>query len=110
MEPVNENVVNGFTPFNFDPTIQALSPKYADPACLSESLRAVWTNRVPEHEPWPRVMKCDGDSPPNSTTADYKKNVRHTNQYDNTTNPAGIRPIGVVEGDENIQRGRFWRR
>ena len=107
---VNEDVVNGFTPFELSPAEQALAPQYAAVACLSEAMQALWTNRVPKHEPWSRVLKGDSTPPPNAKNEEYKKNVHHHDQYDNTTSPAGIQPIGRVEGDADISRNLFWRR
>lgn len=69
-----------------------------------------WTNRVPEHEPWPRVMKQDGDDIINQENNGYKNNVDWIDQFDNITKPDGREPIGVIEGDERNERGDFWRR
>jgi hypothetical protein len=109
MLKVNEMVVNGFVPFNTGIS-SAVAPPYATPACLSEAKQALWTNRVPDHEPWPRVMKGDTNPPPNSKNEEYKKNVHHFDQYDNQSSPEGLKPIGRVEGDEDIDRGPLWRR
>lgn len=70
---------------------------------------APWTNRVPEHEPWPRVLKQDSDDDVNSENNSYLNNVDWINQFDNV-GEEGRKPIGKVEGDETIERGRFWRR
>jgi hypothetical protein len=107
---VNFNVVNGFRPFIMGAVREEYTPPYATPACLSEAKQALWTNRVPMHEPWPRVMKGDTNPPPNAKNEEYKKNVHHFDQYDNETSPEGLRPIGRVEGDEDIDRGPLWRR
>lgn len=107
---VNQNVVTGFTPFETSSFYVPFIPKYAKQSCLSVAMQALWTNRVPEHEPWPRVMKGDTNPPPNSANDEYKKNTHHWDQYDNITSPEGLEPIGKVEGDENIPRGEFWRR
>lgn len=107
---VNKNVVNGFTEFNLGAGYDDYVPKYASPACLSDAKQALWTNRVPMHEPWARVMKGDTNPPPNSQNSEYKQNVHHYDQYDNQSNPIGIEPIGKIEGDEKIDRGMFWRR
>lgn len=109
MLKVNENVVNGFVPFNTG-IASTVAPEYATPACLSEAKQALWTNRVPDHEPWPRVMKGDTNPPPNQKNEEYKKNVHHFDQYDNVSSPEGLKPIGRVEGDEEIERGPLWRR
>lgn len=105
---VNQNVVTGFQEFDMPPSQKSVAPKYASPACLSEAQLALWTNRVPQHEPWPRVMKVDETI--NKQSDEINKNVRHTDQYDNTTSPDGLQPIGRVEGTETIDRGPLWRR
>ena len=107
---VNQDVVTGYTPPSLDGAYNSYIPPQATPACLSQAKQALWTNRVPLHEPWPRVLKCDGPIPPNAMTDEYKKNVRHVDQYDNVTSPEGLQPIGRVEGDETIDRLEFWRR
>lgn len=107
---VNQNVVSGFQPFELSSFYIPFVPKYANPSCLSVAMQAPWTNRKPEHEPWPRVMKGDTVPPPNAPNEEYKKNVHHWDQFDNITSPDGLQPIGRVEGDETIQRGEFWRR
>lgn len=76
----------------------------------SETEISVWTNRVPTHEPWPRVMKQGTDKPQNQTNDGYKNNAAWVDQYDNSSSSAGSEPIGKVEGDEIIERGIFWRR
>lgn len=71
---------------------------------------SIWTNRVPQHEPWPRVLKQDSDDPVNAENDGYLNNVDWIDQFDNVTSPAGREPIGKVEGDVTINRGIFWRR
>lgn len=107
---VNQNVVTGFVPFNLPSFYTPFVPIYAKPACLSVAQQALWTNRCPSHESWPRVMKGDTNPPPNAKNKEYKQNVHHYDQYDNVTSPTGLQPIGIVEGDETIKRGEFWRR
>lgn len=70
---------------------------------------APWTNRVPQHEPWPRVLMQDSDDPVNSENRGYLNNVDWIEQYNNE-GEAGREPVGKIEGDETINRGRFWRR
>lgn len=101
MRPVNEHVVNGFEPFEIDPVQSDYLPQYAATSCLSEARMALWTNRVPEHEPWPRGLKGN----PDKEETDYTKNTNHVDQLDRFD-----REVGRVEGDETIQRGKFWRR
>lgn len=107
---VNNHVISGFEEFDLGPFHDEYMPKYAALSALSQAESALWTNRVPEHEPWPRVMKGDTTPPPNEPNEEYKKNVHHYDQYDNVTSPDGIQPIGRVEGDEKIERNDFWRR
>lgn len=106
---INRPVVTGFTSFNIGSFHVPFVPVYAKIACLSEAEQALWTNRVPMHEPWPRVMKGDTLNI-NDPSDEYKKNVHHNDQYDNVTTPDGIQPIGRIEGDEEIERKDFWRR
>ena len=82
-----------------------------DPISVSveETLLAPWTNRVPQHEPWPRVLMQDSDDSVNTENNGYSNNVDWVEQYDNV-GTSGRENIGVVEGDETIPRGRFWRR
>lgn len=101
---VNAHVIKPFP--NIDPFANLV---YATPSCLSVAQIALWTNRVPEHEPWPRVLKGDTENK-NEKTDEYKKNVHHHDQYDNETSPKGREPIGKVEGDEVIKRGPLWLR
>lgn len=106
---INQEISKEFdtyaTPF------KSAQPSYAQKACLSLAEISPWTNRVPEHEPWPRVMKQDkGNNPQNKENSGYKNNVDWIDQYDNETSPEGLKPIGKVEGDETIERGPLWRR
>ena len=71
---------------------------------------AIWTNRVPQHEPWPRVLEQSSDQPVNAMNTGYQNNVQWVDQFDNVTSPAGLEPIGKVEGNVTIDRGMFWRR
>ena len=70
-------------------------PAEADIADQCDCQLAFWTNRVPEHEPWSRaVMK------------DFEKNLSH----DTLQFPYNSQAINKEDGDENLGRGRFWRR
>lgn len=69
-----------------------------------------WTNRVPDHEPWPRVMKIDGGDAQNSKTDGIKDNTSWVDQYTDDGEKSNSGQIGIVEGDEEIARGVFWRR
>jgi hypothetical protein len=84
------------------------SPSVSAPDSNAEI--APWPNRVPDHEPWPRVLKQDSGDAQNTQNTGYLDNVDSIDQFDNTTNPTGIKPIGVVEGDETIERNDYWRR
>jgi hypothetical protein len=71
---------------------------------------APWPNRVPEHEPWPRVLKIDSGDTVNDKSSDgYKDNVAWVDQFNNE-GKAGRKYIGIMEGDDEIERGEFWRR
>jgi hypothetical protein len=70
---------------------------------------APWTNRVPQHEPWPRVLMQDSDDTVNSENDGYVNNIDWVEQYDNV-GESGRKNIGKVEGDVTISRGKFWRR
>lgn len=70
---------------------------------------APWTNRVPQHEPWTRVLMQDSDDSVNTENSGYKNNIDWVEQFDNI-GEEGREPIGKTEGDETIERGRFWRR
>jgi len=76
---------------------------------VDEAEFAPWTNRVPEHEPWPRVLKQDKENPQNAANAGSVDNVDWIDQYTNVST-AGRIDIGKVEGTETIDRGPFWRR
>jgi len=74
-----------------------------------ETKIAPWTNRVPKHEPWPRVLMQDTDDTVNAPNEGYTNNVDWVEQFDNV-GEAGRKPVGVTEGDEDVTRGPFWRR
>lgn len=69
---------------------------------------ACWTNRVPMHEPWPRTLMVDTPNL-NAMTDQHEYNINHNPQFDDTTD-IGSMSIGRVEGEEEIDRGPFWRR
>ena len=105
---INEEVVRDFE--NYDERFSNVQPPFAQKSCLSLTEISPWTNRVPQHEPWPRVLKQDGGDTVNEENDGYKNNVDWIDQYDNKTSPEGLKPIGRIEGDEEIERGPFWRR
>lgn len=106
---VNVAVVKAFG--EYAPSgLRDLQPTTASQSSLSLTEISPWTNRVPMHEPWPRVLKKDkGDTPENSKTDGYKNNVDWVDQYTNE-GKEGREPIGVVEGDQENERGPLWRR
>lgn len=65
---------------------------------------ACWTNRVPQHEPWPRTMMVDKEFI-NAPTDEIEHNINHNPQY-----APDHKDVGRVEGEERIPRGPFWRR
>jgi hypothetical protein len=91
------------------PIPQIVSPEMlSNPnVIVDETEIAPWTNRVPDHEPWPRVMKLDETV--NKSDDGHKNNVRWKDQFDNTSDK-GRKNIGIIEGDEETTRGDFWRR
>lgn len=91
-------------------TFENVQPPVASFSEVSGTEISPWTNRVPDHEPWPRVMKQDSGHEQNTKNNGYLDNVDWIDQYDNVTNPNGLKPIGKVEGDEEIERGILWRR
>lgn len=106
---VNESVI--VTPnYGLSAEYLAYCPEYAKVSELSDAMQALWTNRVPQHEPWPRVLQGDSNPSPNKKNEEYKQNIHHYDQFDNVSSPEGMQPIGKVEGDEDIPRKKFWRR
>lgn len=82
-------------------------PRRASESFNSLAQPAVWTNRVPSKEPWPRVLVMDETV--NESSDEYKKNVRHNPQFDNVTEE-GRKDIGRIDGDVETERNPFWRR
>jgi hypothetical protein len=90
-------------------------------ATASEAVQALWTNRVPMHEPWPRVLKGspmkdpdakqDYDDPKDMTYEGVdppeRQNVNrhHDNEFSDDS-----AWVGRAEGNEKIERGKLWRR
>lgn len=105
---INKHVVDGFTEFDIGASQQSIAPKYASIACLSEAMIAIWTNRVPQYEPWPRELMVDTKFI-NESTDEYMKNVNHNLQLD-PDSEVGAKKIGKLEGDVTITRNKFWRR
>lgn len=105
---INEDIVKDFE--NYDSRFSNVQPPFAEKSCLSLTEISPWTNRVPEHEPWPRVLKQDQGDVVNEENDGYTNNVDWIDQYDNESSPEGLQPIGRIEGDEEIERGPLWRR
>jgi Membrane proteins related to metalloendopeptidases len=84
--------------------IDDYKPRQAGRAYYSEAQFALWTNRVPQHEPWPRVMMGD-TLHINAPSEECDRNTRHNPQYDENH-----KDVGRVEGEDEIKRGPFWRR
>lgn len=106
---VNKLIIRVFDEYGPIP-LRLLQPTFSEPSLLSLTEIAPWPNRVPMHEPWPRVLKKDkGDTPENSETDGYKNNVDWIDQYTNE-GEEGRKPIGVMEGDQENERGPLWRR
>lgn len=105
---INKRVIEGFNEFSVSSGQLAVAPKYAQTACLSEAEIAVWTNRVPQHEPWQRQLEIDTEFL-NESTMEHKKNVRHKKQWDNDSE-IGHKSISKIDGNKVIERGKLWRR
>lgn len=84
--------------------------KPAQPGVSSESAVgfALWTNRVPQHEPWARTMMGDTENI-NTLNDECEHNVNHYPQFTEETE-AGRKQIGKADGEEEYIRGPFWRR
>lgn len=89
-------------------TSSEYAPRKAPRSQGSNAMSALWTNRVPDHEPWPRVM-MDNETT-NAPSAGPSSNVRHYPQYsdDKTAETSG--KIGRIDGMEEYERNKFWRR
>lgn len=89
-------------------TVEEYKPKQAAPSQVSLTSLAVWTNRMPMHEPWPRVLLVDTTT--NKPTDSYLFNVNHVPQIADLGTEKTSGQIGRLEGDEIIERNPFWRR
>lgn len=104
---VNQNVVSGMPTFSVTTSFGGVMPAIASPACLSEADSAPWTNRVPQHEPWPRTLMGNNSSNTPNNESDY--NTNHNPQFIDDGG-IGSESINVVEGMDKLSRGQFWRR
>lgn len=89
-------------------TASEYAPKRAARSMSSNAQGALWTNRVPRHEPWPRVLL------ENETTNDFSagpnSNVRHHPQFSDDGTPETSGKIGKIEELVEYDRNNFWRR
>lgn len=88
--------------------IQEYTPRQAGIAERSYAGSALWTNRVPQHEPWARTMMVDTPDL-NKVTDEHGYNINHNPQFTDETDD-GRKSIGRIDGDEVYERGPFWRR
>ena len=95
--------------------------QFARQAELSEADQALWTNRVPMHEPWPRVLKGQPQKDPAATQQydddsnmyyqdqvppqRYNLNRHHDNEFSDDS-----AWVGRADGDQPIERNPSWRR
>jgi hypothetical protein len=105
---VNQAVVTGFKPFNLDGYYFPNLPTFAKPACLSNVEQAPWTNRVPQHEPWPRTLMSN--TSPNAPSDEFLFNTNHNPQFVDDGGGTGSESINRVDGSTTVPRGTFWRR
>lgn len=98
---INDSVIANYPQISLSGIQLDVGPKLAEPACLSDAKIALWTNRVPMHEPWPRVIKLNASK----DAEDYKKNTDHVDQFEKEEEN-----INKIEGDEVIKRNPLWRR
>lgn len=105
---VNKSVANGLAAFPLESFYTPAIPKFASPACLSNVENAPWTNRVPQHEPWPRTLMGNTEGA-NSENDESTMNTHHFPQFEDDGGSAS-ESIGRIEGTETIERGEFWRR
>lgn len=67
----------------------------ADAADVEDAKPSLYTNRVPEHEPWARVVMSNPDT-----------NTSHSPEPEANAGQDGV----TTEGNDTIERGKFWRR
>ena len=88
---------------NGPPASQASQANDSQPA---EEKHSFWTSRVPEHEPWARVMmkgKGPGGADNDGTTVDIANEHTPEYSYDDKN-------VGRVERGERIKRNKHWHR
>lgn len=100
---------------------ERIKPTQASEASDSGADKALWTNRVPEHEPWPRVLKSQPQKDPNGTQAyddqagmtyqdadearRFELNRHHTDEFSKDS-----AWVGRAEGNELMDRNPLWKR
>jgi hypothetical protein len=89
-------------------TVSGFMPRQAASAVSSETGPAVWTNRVPQHEPWPRTL-MGNNKDLNMPSDEHEYNTKHEPQLTDSSD-AGSKLIGRLEGEIVIERGPLWRR
>lgn len=89
-------------------TVAGYMPRRAATSPAAFAQPAVWTNRVPQHEPWPRTL-MGNTKDQNAPSDEYEYNTKHEPQLTDESED-GSKLIGRLEGDETIIRGPFWRR
>jgi hypothetical protein len=109
------------TPENTSSAAAELGIPVAVIASPSEARHGLWTNRVPQHEPWPRTLIGDPVKDPEATQKyvdvdgmlyqnidipqRYDVNRHHQQEFG-----ADSAWVGRAEGDEAIVRNELWRR
>ena len=106
---VNIPIVNGFTKFNLDDVYYDIPIVLASESQVSEAEQALWTNRVPQHEPWPRTLMGDSVAP-NQKNTESQYNTSHNPQFVDDNGGYGSLNINRSEGEETIERNELWRR
>lgn len=110
----HRDISNANTPFNnqysegSDGTIASYRPRMAPPAEPANAISALLPNRIPQHEPWPRMMLVNTDKI-NKRTDECEYNTRLNPQFD-VDSEEGEKQIGRIDGNEEYHRGLFWRR
>lgn len=89
-------------------TAEDYAPRAAAESLPSLTSLAVWTNIMPQHEPWARQMLMDETVDEASAGPEY--NVNHFPQWsdDNTEEHSG--QIGKIYGLDETARNPFWKR
>lgn len=95
--------------------------EYAQDAVVSEADMALWTNRVPAHEPWGRQLKCQPRRDPNADQPyDFVGNLDYNdmspqqrqdvNRHHDNHLPDESAWVGKIDGSDTIKRNPLWRR